>query len=138
MDPRHFATIADRRVPDPWDDDEPDDAGGVDPPADPERLRGLLDAAAARLAFPYPLDRPSCSRSKRDGFRPMARRHVEDFLAREVLGSRVADLARASGRHRSTVYRAIAAGKRLAAAAVASGVCPPDHFGPAAAGRAAG
>lgn len=133
MDPRRIDALADPRARRPWDDaGDDDDEPAARTPADPERLRTLLDAAAGQLGFGYPLDRASCSQSKRDGFRPQARRHVEDWLAHAVLGSRVSDLARASGRHRSTVYRAIAAGQRLALAAVAAGLCGPEALRPGA------
>ena len=127
MNPRLLDQLTDRRALNPScdADAEPTEESEARPP-DPDRLKRLLDQAVAQLAFPYPFDRPSCSRSRRDGYRPSARRHVQDWIATTVFGTRVAELAQLSGRHRSTVYRGIRVGKRLAASAIAAGLSSPD------------
>jgi hypothetical protein len=69
-----------------------------------------VEEAAERLGVS--LGTPTSSR--RHGFRPQARRHVERFLAVEVLGVRVADLVEQEGRARSTVYASVRVGRQLA------------------------
>ncbi len=73
-------------------------------------LAGRLDAVADALG----VNLGKQSKARKHGFRPQARRHVERFLLRTVVGVRAEDMARAEGYSRANIFRSIQIGRELA------------------------
>lgn len=74
------------------------------------RSTASLAALAAQLGQPP----PSRTRSRRHGHRPKAQTHVERWIMVVALDARPAQLARALGISRSTLYESLAAGREIA------------------------
>ena len=73
------------------------------------------------------LDSPT--HSKRHGYRPDARLHVERYFLRTILGMRVVDIAKQDNLAKSTIYSSIAVGRRLVRANAKALGITPDLFG---------
>lgn len=56
---------------------------------------------------------PSRTRSRRHGYQPHAREHVETYLRHTVLGHSGRQIARETGRHHSTIAASIERGRQL-------------------------
>lgn len=69
------------------------------------RLRAVVDQFGRSMG--------KRSRSRRHGFEPLAKQHVEDYLSVQVLGVSMRSLARARGVHHSTVWASVKRGARL-------------------------
>lgn len=83
------------------------------PEPEPEGPRNPLWDQIQAAADQLGRSRPARSRSKRHGFQPAARTHVETYFAHKVLGWSVRRLAVLSGRSLSSVHNSIVQGRQL-------------------------
>jgi len=93
-------------------DSDPSDPSDDDATPVPVPLIERLESAAEQFGR-SPAPRRPGSRSRADGYRPNARRQVEDYLTHQVLGVSLAAMARATGRPKSTVASSVWAGRQL-------------------------